>query len=41
MIGITIGQAALFSIGLVIAMIGVFLSLNPAKTVLHKKAVAD
>ena len=41
MIGITIGQAALFSIGLVIAMIGVFLSLNPAKTVLHKKAAAD
>ena len=41
MIGITIGQAALFSIGLVIAMIGVFLSLNPAKTVLHKKAAAE
>ena len=41
MIGITIGQAALFSIGLVIAMIGVFLSLNPAKTVLHKEAAAD
>ena len=41
MIGITIGQAALFSIGLVIAMIGVFLSLNPGKTVLHKKAAAD
>jgi TRAP transporter 4TM/12TM fusion protein len=41
MIGITIGQAALFSIGSVIAMIGVFLSLNPAKTVLHKEAAAD
>ncbi|MDG2141571.1 MAG: TRAP transporter fused permease subunit [Gammaproteobacteria bacterium] len=41
MIGITIGQAALFSIGLVIAMIGVFLSLNLARTVLHKEATAD
>ena len=41
MIGITIGQAALFSIGLVIAMIGVFLSLNPAKTVLLKEAAPD
>ena len=41
MIGITIGQAALFSIGLVIAMIGIFLSLNPAKTVLHKEAAVD
>ena len=41
MIGITIGQAALFSIGLVIAMIGVFLSLNPAKTVLHKEVAAE
>ena len=41
MIGITIGQAALFSIGLVIAMIGVFLSLNPARTVLNKEATAE
>jgi hypothetical protein len=41
MIGITIGQVALFSIGLVIAMIGVFLSLNPARTVLNKEATAD